>query len=69
MSSVGNFFPWWATTVISYVINYVVDLLCHQWATSFLGVHLLSLVMTLIMWWANNIINGQLLSLVGHYCH
>ena len=47
----------------------LVDHLCNQWATSFIGGPLLSLVMSLIMRWATYVINGQLLSLVGHYCH
>ena len=70
MSSMGNFFHWWATTVISYVISYVVDLLCHQWATSFIGGPLLSLVVInyvvdlLCHQWATSFIGGPLLSLV-----
>ena len=56
MSSMGNFFHWWATTVISYVINYVVDHLCHQWATSFI-------------WWATTVISYVINYVVDHLCH
>ena len=73
MSSMGNFFHWWATTVISYVLimwwaTYVINgQLFHsfRWAT------------TVISYVINYVVGGQLFHVisyvinyvVGHLCH